>query len=193
MIAMPTILYPQERPVSPQAPTSHDAAEDLILDFSAVEQPRWLPVNDGVMGGVSEGALQLTEGGTGRFSGFLSLENNGGFASARIILPSQRLAAYRGLRLRVKGDGRRYQVRLRVGGQFDGVAYKADFRTRAGEWEELTVPFHLFRATFRGRILDSMPPVNPARIQQLGFMIADKTEGPFSLEIAWIRGVSRTP
>ena len=38
-------------------------------------------MNDGVMGGVSDGRFRVTERQTLEFYGTLSLENNGGFAS----------------------------------------------------------------------------------------------------------------
>jgi monofunctional biosynthetic peptidoglycan transglycosylase len=48
------------------------------------------------------------------------------------------------------------------------------------------MPFSSFRPTYRGRILNDVPSLNTARICQIGFMIADKQEGSFRLEIAWI-------
>jgi hypothetical protein len=32
-----------------------------------------------------------------------------------------------------------------------------------------------------------MPPLNPARIVSVGVLISDKQEGPFKLELAWIK------
>jgi hypothetical protein len=43
----------------------------------------WQAVNDGVMGGVSDGRFRVTERQTMEFHGTLSLENKGGFASVR--------------------------------------------------------------------------------------------------------------
>jgi len=55
-----------------------------LLDFTLPESPRlWQAVNDGVMGGVSQGRFRITDARTMEFSGNLSLENNGGFASVR--------------------------------------------------------------------------------------------------------------
>ncbi|MBM4058506.1 MAG: hypothetical protein FJ275_09770, partial [Planctomycetes bacterium] len=53
-----------------------------LLDFPGPEAARqWQAVNDGVMGGVSDGRFRITDEGTLQFFGTLSLENNGGFAS----------------------------------------------------------------------------------------------------------------
>ena len=62
-------------------------AEDALVplfDFTEVESAReWQSVNDGVMGGVSEGKFKIIDKKTMEFFGTLSLENNGGFASVR--------------------------------------------------------------------------------------------------------------
>ena len=55
-----------------------------LFDFSGSDAAKeWQTVNDGVMGGVSEGKFRITEQKTMEFYGTLSLENNGGFASVR--------------------------------------------------------------------------------------------------------------
>lgn len=55
-----------------------------LLSFAAPEAAQqWQAVNDGVMGGVSDGRFKITADGTLEFFGTLSLENNGGFASVR--------------------------------------------------------------------------------------------------------------
>ncbi|NNJ70502.1 MAG: CIA30 family protein, partial [Kiritimatiellales bacterium] len=94
----------------------------------------WRVVNDGVMGGVSRSELELADGDTLVFRGVVSLENNGGFASVRHDLESLALSRKDGIMLRVKGDGKRCQLRLRTSGRFDGMAYKADFQTVQGQW-----------------------------------------------------------
>ena len=69
-----------------------------LFDFAdATAAKQWQTVNDGVMGGVSEGKFRITAVKTLEFSRTLSLENNGGFASVR------RTAKVLGLE---KGDNR---------------------------------------------------------------------------------------
>ena len=160
-----------------------------LLSFDHDDGRVWQVVNDGVMGGVSRSEMQYTAAGTGRFTGTLSLENSGGFASVRTALPPGCLAADRGLQLRVRGDGRTYQLRLRVDDRFDGVAYRSLFTTRDQEWQTISLEFAGFQPTFRGRILDNVPPLDPARIHQLAFMLADKTPGPFALEIEFVQAM----
>ena len=60
-------------------------AEDRVLfkfDNAEAAKP-WQTVNDGVMGGRSDGRFKINEDKKMEFFGTLSLENNGGFASVR--------------------------------------------------------------------------------------------------------------
>lgn len=158
-----------------------------LIDFSDAARGEWVAINDRVMGGVSLSDIRRTDEGTGVFAGVLSLENNGGFASVRAALGRHDLSTWAGLEVRVRGDGRTYQLRLRADDGFDGIAYAADFTTRDGEWTVARIPFHQFRPTFRGRMLTDVPPLDTSRIQQLAFMLADRKPGPFSLEIDSVR------
>jgi NADH dehydrogenase [ubiquinone] 1 alpha subcomplex assembly factor 1 len=147
----------------------------------------WVKVNDGVMGGLSQSEMAFTPEGTAVFAGTLSLENYGGFASVRTHPQAYALGDYDGLAVRVRGDGHRFKVRLRTDDHFDGPAYQADLDTQAGVWIVVHVPFEAFVSTFRGRILRDAPPLESARVRQIGFLIADKQEGAFRLEIDWIK------
>jgi NADH dehydrogenase [ubiquinone] 1 alpha subcomplex assembly factor 1 len=140
----------------------------------------WQTINDGVMGGISSSRMVQEDGGLS-FEGQLSLENNGGFASVRRPLDVD-LSKAAGVRLDVRGDGRTYQFRVRQDERFDGVAWRAEFST-SGEWQTVELAFDEFVPVFRGRRVPDAGPVVPATIRQIGFMLADKTPGPFKLEI----------
>ncbi|MBY6096661.1 CIA30 family protein [Ferrimonas balearica] len=141
----------------------------------------WLAVNDGVMGGISQARYRRIEEGA-RFEGEVSLAYGGGFASIRrpVRLPLKVVA----LSLRVRGDGQRYQLRLRTHGGFDGVVYAAGFDTVAGQWQTLSFTLDDFQATYRGRPVASAPALRWQDVQQLGLLIADKQAGPFTLDLA---------
>ncbi len=154
----------------------------LLIDFKdRAECARWRAIHDRVMGGRSEGQLRCDDG-LAEFSGDLSLANNGGFASVRREPAELPLAGARGICLRVRGDGRRYQLRLRTDQAFDGVAYRALFDTRRDTWLRLELPWSQFEAVFRGRVLEA-PPLQPEAVQQIGLMTADKQPGPFCLTL----------
>jgi len=167
------------------------AEETLLYDFT---DPRvaaeWAAINDVVMGGVSSGGVASTGDGTLLFAGNVSLENSGGFASARSRARAWDLGSCSGIVIRVRGDGKRYKLNLKTDSALDGVMYRVPFETREGEWQTLRFPFSRFRASFRGREVPDAPPLDPARIASFGLLISDKQAGPFRLELAWIGAFS---
>lgn len=166
--------------------TSHP--EKTLFDFNEPNSVEtWRIVNDGVMGGLSSSRMQWQAGGTARYSGHVSLENNGGFASVRTAPQDFGLTVHTGLRLRVRGDGNIYKFRIRTDDNFDGVTYSLDFTAPAGNWQEIELPFADFKPTWRGRTLPNVGPLQPADIRQLGFLISDKQQGEFALEVDWVK------
>lgn len=156
----------------------------VLFDFvDETEAESWLVVTDNVMGGVSRGTVRVSEDSCLVFSGTLSLENNGGFSSIRTVPKDFGVDDYKGLTIRAKGDGRVYQFRLRLDDDFDGIAFTQEFQTTKDAWLEIDLPFTAFVPTYRGRILRNVEPLIAADIRQLGFLLADKTAGQFSLVI----------
>ena len=152
------------------------------------EAEQWQIVNDGVMGGMSSSqVIWNEENGTLSFSGNVSLENNGGFASTRTVPQDFPIEDFTTIKLRIKGDGKNYKFRMRNSNRFDGVAYSKTFETTKGEWREIDFAITDFDATFRGRVFPDYPKLIPADLQQVGFLIAGKQEGKFHLEVDWIR------
>jgi monofunctional biosynthetic peptidoglycan transglycosylase len=143
----------------------------------------WQTVNDGVMGGVSTSRVTRSARGDGVFEGVLSRENNGGFASARVALPTPGGLSGHTLAVLVRGDGKRYQVRLHTAELPRGASYRARFDTVAGEWREVRLPFAVFRAANRGHEMAGAPALDPARVASVGFLVGDGQEGLFRLEI----------
>ena len=112
------------------------------IDFEeAAEGDRWRTVDDTVMGGVSQGSFEVTPAGAGVFSGELSLENSGGFSSVQRDIERGYFEEVNAIALRVKGDGRRYQFRLKMDRSNRTVSYRAEFDTRSGEWLTVSPAF----------------------------------------------------
>jgi monofunctional biosynthetic peptidoglycan transglycosylase len=169
------------------------ASEKTLFDFqAATNPPAWQIVNDDVMGGVSASRFQFRTNGGAVFSGVLSLENNGGFASVRSPAVRQDLTGLEAFVLRVRGDGRRYKFTVRSESGFDTPIFQASFASKRGEWEEHLLAFKDFVPTFRGRVLTDVPPLKPARVASVGLLISDKQAGPFELEVAWIKATRLT-
>ena len=165
----------------------HAATDKIVYDFQkATNTAAWQVVNDDVMGGVSASSFRLTNG-VALFQGSVSLENNGGFASVRSLPASHNLSGCKAFVIRVRGDGRRYKFTVRTDPSFDSAIYQCSFTTKKDEWEEHRLPLKQFTPTFRGRALPGEPPLDPAKISSVGFLISDKQDGPFQLEVAWIK------
>ncbi len=150
---------------------------------------RWASIDDPVMGGRSRSTAAVQSGAL-VFSGTLSLENNGGFASvrARADASQANLNPYTAVRLRVRGDGSTYIFAL------DSVSdprltYWQRFPTTPGAWLEVTLPLRGFEPQWRGYTPRNAPALDPRGILSYGFYIADKQAGPFRLEVARIEAV----
>ena len=169
-------------------------AEEPIRYLYQFDKPEatadWKTVNDGVMGGISDGRFKFTEDGALDFYGKLSLENNGGFASVRTRKAKLDLQSGDILVARVRGDGRQYAWNLYVPSWRIAFAYRAFFNTKKGEWIEVRTPLASFRATSFGREMKGRN-LDPAKVNGLGIILADKQAGPFQLEVEWI-GIERS-
>jgi len=108
----------------------------------------------------------------------------------RTLLEERDFSGFSGIRFQVKGDGRRYSFRIRNDDNYDGIAYRNDFASVAGEWMEIDLPFSGFTASFRGRIIDNAAPLDLSSIVQIGIMVSKEKTGAFSLEIRSIRAYS---
>ncbi len=160
----------------------------MITEFTnAQEADWWRSVDDVVMGGVSDGAFTVTPAKTGVFSGELSLENNGGFASVRRNVEGVNFEGAKAIALRIKGDGRPYQFRLQTKTANDGLSYRVVFETHADEWMEITLPIADFEPVFRGKVVANAPKLALDQVKRIGFLLADKQPGAFRLETDWIR------
>lgn len=173
------------------APDSESPGERVVFDFTLGHPLEgWQIVNDGVMGGRSRSEFVLSADSTALFRGVLSLANYGGFASVRSPVGEYGLGSFDGIRLRLRGDGRTYDLRLRTDTAFDGIAYRRSLDPPEGVWVTIKVPFREFEPTFRGRTVPNAPPLRPEDIRRLGVLIGDKRESPFLLQIAWMAAYS---
>ena len=150
---------------------------------SALSVTDWSAIDDTVMGGVSGSRLRHDPAGHAVFDGIVSTEHGGGFASVRSRAMDLGVAWAVGYVLDVCGDGKRFKLNLRTDDAFDGVNYQAAFATPVGNWTLLRLPVSAFRPTFRGRSVPGAPPLDPARVRQIGLMIADRQAGSFALAL----------
>ncbi len=158
-----------------------------LFDFSAADSPRWVIMNDGVMGGRSKGYVAVEEG-TLRFSGTL-VTRGGGFTSTRADKRID-LSAYDGVELRVRGGGRTFEVEVSDGtmsGRRD-VSRRAPFET-TDDWAWVRIPFDTLTSTAHGDPVDA-GSLNQQEVEHIALYIADGQDGPFELEVDEIRAYS---
>ena len=156
---------------------------EKLFDFSKESHSEWFLVNDDVMGGVSQAQIQRINQSVMSFSGRLSLKNNGGFSSVRSFIPESALASFDGLTFKIRGDGRLYSVLVTT--QNPRISWQSEFETDE-EWQTVTVPFNEMRMSVRGWKVKNSPKIVGSKVTGIGFIISDKIQEPFNLEIDWI-------
>ena len=165
-----------------------DEKPKVLFDFTKADAAKeWQTVNDGVMGGVSEGKFKITDQKTLEFFGTLSLENNGGFASVRTKAKKLGLEKGDTLLARIRGDGREYTLNLYLNKPLIAFSYRAAVPTKKGEWIEVQIPLNKFEAASFGQVVKEAGAVKPDEVNALGFLLGDKKAGPFQLEVEWIK------
>ena len=159
---------------------------EKLFDFSKESHSEWFLVNDDVMGGVSRSEISLHPKGYLVFEGLLSTDYGGGFASLRSNYVNWEIANSDGIILKVRGDGKIYQFRCRMGNDYYDIAYRSFFKSKKNLWQVIKLPFREFVPTYRGRIVTGMPSLDPKDIRSFGLMISEKQVGDFRLEVSWI-------
>jgi hypothetical protein len=182
----------QQTPSSSAQAVTEGPGTPLVDLDDAGRVATWTTINDPVMGGLSASKVTFGNGGM-VFSGSISLENNGGFASARSPQDpdiGRRAAGAKSLRVRAVGDGKTYLLRVGTAGQ--SWSYVQRFSTEAAVERIYDLPVADFRAV--GMRLDPAPDapqtLDPASISQISFYILDKQQGPFELTVSAVGAVA---
>lgn len=155
-----------------------------LFDFSDPSATHaWHAIDDRVMGGISRSTLRHDPAGHAVFEGTVSLEHNGGFASVRSSPDERGLPGAEACLIELRGDNKQFKLSLLTDDGFDSLNYQASFAPKGTDWQTLHLPLADFRASFRGREVTDAPPLEPARIRQVGLMIAARQAGAFALDI----------
>lgn len=160
-------------------------ADPLLLDLGKTQDlNNWYIVNDGVMGGLSQGKLTETDQAL-KFYGQLSLENNGGFTRCQRVMEPRNYSPYTQIQLRARGDGRTYTLTVENTKGYIVPSYQASF-VPTEAWQVFT--FNL--ADLDGSIMGRKTGRNLsdwAQITHVGIMLKDKKQAPFEMEVDYIR------
>ncbi len=153
----------------------------VVFDFKEANSTiGWFVVNDGVMGGLSEGSFELNEEGNALFRGYVTTENNGGFTSVRYSFKPEDVSEFSKVLINLKGDGKAYQFRLKES-EYQRFSYIQYFET-TGDWEIIEIPLSEFYPSFRGNRLNR-PNFPGEQLAEITFLIGNKVKERFSLEI----------
>ena len=157
------------------------ASSQEIYNFSGDSNIKeWYVVDDRVMGGRSQGSMILSDEGNAIFDGRVSLENNGGFSSVSYQNDGIICEPYLKFRIRLKGDGKNYQFRVRsLLSEYQSYVY--EFST-SGDWQVIDIPFNEMYPSWRGTKLD-MPNYPGKTAREFSFLISNKAKENFRLEI----------
>lgn len=143
----------------------------------------WRTVNDGVMGGLSDGGSVL-ENGTLTFSGNTNT-NGGGFSSLRIPLLPGAMADADRLKVYMKPDARTYSMTLRTNVTSYGrrIAFRAPITgANEGEWSNGELMFDTLKGSIWGRpVPDAV--FDPSEVVEIGLIIYDGKDGPFEMQL----------
>ncbi len=163
------------------------AEESTLLNASMMEtEDNRRIVNDGVMGGLSSSKVIVKDDKI-IFSGNVSLENNGGFASLRSQINDYNFEKFSGIEIKIKGDGKRYSISMKETTYFNGYFYTNSFETKKDEWIVAQIPFNQFKLYYFGKETSSNKKIPLDNIKEISLLIGDKQEGWFNAEIDYIK------
>jgi NADH dehydrogenase [ubiquinone] 1 alpha subcomplex assembly factor 1 len=170
------------------APCAAGAADNFTLHQFSLDTGTagWEIQDDAVMGGISKGRLVVNQAGNAVFTGTISLENDGGFSSFQRDFPSIDVSAHRSFCIGLKGDGKRYQIRVESTPRARH-GYAFDFPT-SGKWEVIKIPFDQMYAIRHGDRLD-LPNYPGQTLVQFQILAGDGRAESFQLEIdrIWLK------
>lgn len=151
----------------------------MIYDFNKnTSTSDWRIIDDGVMGGLSQGKFSIDAEGNGVFAGNVSLENNGGFSSVRYQFEKIKVTKTSKIRIRLKGDGKDYQFRIKDK-KTTYFSYITTFKT-SGKWETIEINLKDLYPSFRGQTL-KLPNFHSASFEEIVFLIGNKKNESFQL------------
>lgn len=156
--------------------------------WPAAGQRHWRVITDTVMGGVSQGTLQLVEIESrmaARMRGAVSTENNGGFIQIAMDLSADGGAFdagdFRGIAAELLGNGESYSLHLRTTDLArPQQSYRHTFQAPA-HWQMIDFPFADF-TPHRTEV-----PFDPRRLRRVGLVaIGREFDADLSVARLWL-------
>jgi len=156
----------------------------VIDDFEGGSELRWGTVNDGVMGGLSQGVVMFEQDMLVH-TGVINT-NGGGFSYVGARLPENLLVGYSKLQIRLNTYGRKYAVNF-GDSRNRRISHQAAIPLGSeSSWQEVFIDFDQTVPTVFSRQVNSARFLASA-IDELSFILGDGVDGPFRMEIDWIK------
>jgi NADH dehydrogenase [ubiquinone] 1 alpha subcomplex assembly factor 1 len=163
---------------------------EWILDFGKSEKRNldWYVLTDQVMGGKSSSSLLWQEKSL-IWKGYLSLENNGGFASIRSPFGNNNLYTYTSIIIKYRAKNQKFALVFETSDIWWQPHYKYEFHSAASEeWKITEIPLQDFHEEVIGRKTGKMIEKNQLnKILRIGIITNAKNETNFELEIDYIK------
>lgn len=162
-------------------------AQDMKVDFGRYKDgERWNIINDGVMGGLSEGETWTTGDGV-TFKGTVSLQNNGGFSSYKGPFNKMDLSKYKKVIVKYRSKGYTMAMTLEMDRRWFLPYYKRDLPATDWKWVKEEIAFSEFVKYSVGRKRPGAPTIEELKkMLRLGFITNEKRAGDFKIEIDYI-------
>lgn len=141
-----------------------------IIEFDEIDGERWDSVG---------GAFSLNES-IATFEGEMPAGGAATVPRVRLALEPSDLSRFEGLAIRAEGQGGPFELWLGTEGDAGHGGYRARFNAPDGDLGQVRIPFASVEAT-------DAPPLDPARIVEIGFAVSPEHAGPFRLSVEWVR------
>jgi hypothetical protein len=148
----------------------------LAYPFTADSGKYWQYVSDRVMGGVSDGKVNIEQDGEmyyARLTGNVSTANNGGFiqlrASVSFANSEKDGKNLKGVRLNVRGNSETYYIHIRTNESWSPSDYYATTFKADENWQTIDLPFNKFE-----RRWSKNSTLDPKKIRSFGIVAYGK-------------------
>ena len=164
------------------------ATQPLLLDFGPTgNNQEWFALNDNVMGGISSGKLRYTPSSF-VFEGQVSLENNGGFASARGPFEAMDLSKFSTVIIKYRSSGMDFALSLNNSRLWYRPNYKSKLPNTNGQWKIINLDINSFKEYRVGKETgNSIDKKVLQKIIRLGIISDEKRAGIYSIEVDFIK------
>ena len=162
-------------------------AQKKKIDFGENKDGgRWEIINDGVMGGLSEGETFMLDDCVS-FTGTVSLRNNGGFSSYKSPFYQRDLSGYEKIIVKYRSKGYTMAMTLEMDKRWFLPYYKRDLADTNWKWVKEEILFSEFIKYSVGRKKAGKPTKKELEsILRLGFVTNEKKASDFKIEIDYI-------